>query len=198
MAPEIYRKTMGLLEDCIKQRDAVPGIRVGDYIRLPRLDPRVPEFDRLTMDLGDRFQTGGLGGSFYFAGSYMSYSGGLDPGVSSADLIPSDELRAGPAWIFASGVSQGGNAVTFDVPCRVFQLRDGADLAGLWSCEPPWRVKYYTPAGYSEPKWVVEQRRGYDRRLFDTEDEFVDWAGENGFMVDVSTPEKPRILWVPA
>ena len=116
-----------ILTQRVSAFNARPGPRVGDYIRLPRLHPKLGEFTRITHDWGDKMQTGGMGGSYYLGSESCSYSGGLDPGISTAQLIPTDETREGNVWFFDEGRAGAGRGVYFQIPLRVFTIRPGAD-----------------------------------------------------------------------
>ena len=86
------RENIDILAARSKAFDAHPGPRVGDYIYIPSDDDRIPEYTRITHDWGDQVQTGGHSGSSYYLseGGCLSYSGSLDPGIKTADLIPTD------------------------------------------------------------------------------------------------------------
>jgi hypothetical protein len=122
-----------------------PGVRVGDWLKCDPPDPRCPVYTRFTYDYGDGIQTGGQDGSFYFAGSYMSYSGGLDPGIAIADLVLTDEVKEGSCWFFDEGISGAGRGVHFQVPLRVFKPKPGAKLDGLWNLHCPYWMGVWTP-----------------------------------------------------
>lgn len=104
------------------------GPRVGDFLIRPDGKP-----DRFTHLWDDHIQTGGIGGSFYIGQGYISYSGGLEPGVKLADLHRVDgESKMGSVWFFHKGHMRAHNSVSYLVPFRVFVLKPGADISGLW------------------------------------------------------------------
>jgi hypothetical protein len=89
------------------------------------------ETTRFTHDWGDSIQTGGCGSGFYLGEGYISYSGGLDSGVKTSDLKPTDEKMKGWIWIFDKDIWGAGRGVDFEIDFRVFELIEGADLSGL-------------------------------------------------------------------
>lgn len=144
-----------LLEARLAALNARPGPRVGDYLRLPRLHPRLGEWTRITHDHGDLLQTGGNAGSSYYlgAGGGVSYSGGLDRGVIPGHLVPTADTRPGNCWFFDEGRSGAGRGVTFTVEWRVFDLRPGADLSGIAELECPFMLTVADAA--------MQERTGY-------------------------------------
>ena len=96
------------------------GPRVGDYIRM--LDGSLRRF---TYHWGDSIQTTtkdayAYGCCFYFGGTFMSFSGGLDSAIPLAQIEPTDEILDGNAWFFHHGFADAHRGVHFTVPCRVF------------------------------------------------------------------------------
>lgn len=104
-----------------------PGARVGDFLKLP-----TGKFTRFTYSWDDHIQTGGMGGSYYLGNGYLSYSGGLDPGVKKSDIVETDEKKDGLVWIFDKDEHRAHNAVHFKIEQRVFALKENADISGIW------------------------------------------------------------------
>lgn len=160
-----------------------PGARVGDYIRLPRVHPKLGEITRITHDHGDKLQTGGMGGSFYFSPrGFLSYSGSLDPGVGTTQLLPTEETRDGPVWFFDEDRSGAGRGVYFSAPMRVFTLRDGVDLSGIGELRCPYFLacldaeRHAQTCGY----WYTISRDAISHSAFATREELMAWLANNG------------------
>lgn len=184
-----------LMEFRQREFDQIPGPRVGDFLRLPRLDPRVPEVDRFTHDWDDYVQTGGIGGSYYFGGTFCSYSGGLDPGVVKADLVATDETRDGTCWFFDEDIAGAGRGIEFVIPFRVFDLREGADLHGLRRCSTHYRLHYHeasAPAKHGN-RWTLTYK-GMNHRGFDHEDDIHAWLQEQRFRIAQPVTKTQEIL----
>lgn len=74
------------------------------------------------------------GGSFsVFSSGGMSYSGGLDSGVKREDLIESDEQDFCACWFPESGWLRAHSAVYAKMKVRVWKVKKGADLSGVWN-----------------------------------------------------------------
>lgn len=102
--------------------------RVGDYLKLPN----DLGFTRFTHEWDESIQTGGGTGSFYLGKSGgVSYSGGLDSGVSKKDIVPTIELKKGFIWIFDEGISGAHRGKDFEIDFRVYELIKNADTSGL-------------------------------------------------------------------
>ena len=100
--------------------DARTGPREGDFVvfaggttrRLSHIwtfDSGAPEFIQ-TSD----------GGSFYLGDGYVSFSGGLHPGLRADLFRPTGTTRLGWAWTFHHNQHRASNAVHFRVPFRLF------------------------------------------------------------------------------
>ena len=115
-------KNIYILQDRIIAFNAHPGPRVGDYVYLPADDTHAEYYTRITHDWGDQVQTGGHEHSqFYFhASGTLDYSGGLDSGVATADLIATEEKKNGSAWFFDGNIRGAGGAWTSRFPCGFF------------------------------------------------------------------------------
>lgn len=113
-------------EEILKERIAlfnkIKGPRVGDWVYLSgEKEPR-----RFTYDWQDGLQVGsdpGDCGSFYFAGEYLSYSGGLDPTVKRETLVETTEKREGRVWFFHHDHHTAHNGVDAMVEFRVFRQK---------------------------------------------------------------------------
>lgn len=130
-----------ILEQRLKSFNAHDGPRVGDFLKLPMLHPKLGTITRFTHDWGDLMQTGGMGGSFYLSDGHLSYSGALDRGTEKKFIGRQVGERRGAVWFFSRNVHRAHNGVTFEIPCRVFELLPGADLtrfseleSGFWLC----------------------------------------------------------------
>jgi hypothetical protein len=176
------------------------GARVGDFLRLPQPDPRCPEFTRFTHDWGDSIQTGGMDGSFYLGHGFLSYSGGLDPGIAHTDLLPTTETKPGHVWFFDGDISGAGRGVSFSVLLRVFVTRPGADLTGVWEMHCP----------YNLTVWETEEaeKRGHRYRFtvshhstahnaFNTEQELRAWLTKMQLALvrDITTPGYQQLAY---
>lgn len=108
-----------------QQYNTLGGMRVGDWVKLPN-----GEYTRITHvwrnENGSPFsvQTGGtFYGSFYLGDGYISYSGGLDPGLDPKDLIPTHEKKKGQIWFFKNDHWKADNGIDYIMLFRVFLLR---------------------------------------------------------------------------
>jgi hypothetical protein len=161
--------------------NARPGPRVGDYLQIPPADPRAPEYTRFTHDWGDTIQTGGTStGSYYFTSTgYLSYSGSLDPGIATADLVATTATKPGRIWFFDDDISGPGRGVDFDIECRVFHARPGADLSQLYDLLCPYWLQVCDQEmeqrhGY---KFTIT-KHGYSARAFKLPAELDAWLAE--------------------
>jgi hypothetical protein len=124
--PETSEVNLSILAEREKQFNQVAGPRVGDYLLMP-----YGLYTRFTHAWDETIQTGGGSGSFFFGSGYCSYSGGLDSGVSYTDLIETTETKKGAIWFFDKNISGAGRGVYFEIPFRVFTLKEGANTNGL-------------------------------------------------------------------
>lgn len=175
----------------------IQGPRVGDYLYIPSNDKRVPEYTRFTHDWTDSIQTGGIGGSFYLGGSgSLSYSGGLDSGVKVADLILTDATKEGSIWFFDEGVVGAGRGKTFSIPMRVYTLKGGADLKGLYHITCPFYLTALTPemhngtCGY----WYTITNHAMAHTAFKTKEELMTWLHENNLGLTQDLPEEKGLF----
>lgn len=111
-----------ILAERMKKYNEIPGVRVGDWIEEP--DGRMT---RATYDWSDTIQNGGGEyGQFYLGDGYISYSGGLGPGVHKDKLVNTGKVKNGKVWFFKNDHWFAGNGIDFIVPFRVFKLVKGA------------------------------------------------------------------------
>ena len=107
-----------ILERRINALNAVKKIRAGDYVR--HLSSKM---DRVTHVWDDSAQTGGGQSSYYLGeGGYVSYSGGLDPGIPLAKLVLTDEVKKGMVWFFSRDHHTAHNGVDFSIDFRVYNV----------------------------------------------------------------------------
>jgi hypothetical protein len=111
--------------EILKQRqaefDAVPGPRVGDFLRVGE------DFLRFTHDWDDSLQTtvphlsSAYSASFYLGEKgYVSFSGSLDPPIDKTRLQYTGETKDGAFWFFHHGWQGAHRGVQCSIPCRVF------------------------------------------------------------------------------
>lgn len=107
-----------ILAERMKKYDEIHGVRVGDWIETPN-----GRMTRATYDWGEEIQDGGGEyGQFYLGDGYISYSGGLDPGVRKDELVNTGKVKNGKVWFFKDDIWTAGNGIEFIVPFRVFKL----------------------------------------------------------------------------
>lgn len=174
----------------------ISGPRVGDYLYIPSIDKRVPEYTRFTHDWTDSIQTGGIGGSFYMGESgALSYSGGLDPGVKVADLILTDATKDGSVWFFDEDRPGGGRGKTFNIPMRVYTLKEGANIDGLHHISCPYYLTALSPEGHAKTcgYWYTIMVYGMSRTAFKTKEELAAWLHENKLGLTQDLPEEKGV-----
>lgn len=99
---------------------------VGDCIFLP--DGQVVYFCSVYEDRGQTCNGGSF--SLYDTG-YISYSGGLDSGISYSDIFLTDEYYVLPIWFCHNGILCANCAIYANIRCRVWKTKEGADLSGI-------------------------------------------------------------------
>jgi hypothetical protein len=99
--------------------DEIHGVRVGDWVRFA--DGTLRRVSHIWREDADpvSVQTSD-GGSFYLGDRYVSFSGGLHPGIDPATLTPTDEAKSGSCWFFHHDWARAGGAVSVTIPFRVF------------------------------------------------------------------------------
>ncbi len=120
------KENQEILKRRTEEYNKIPGARVGDYLKLPN-----GKYTRFTYGFDDHIQTGGHGNGFYLGNGYISYSGGLDPGVKLSDITQTEQTKKGFIWFFDNDFATGGNGRDFEIDFRVFKLKPDADLSGL-------------------------------------------------------------------
>ena len=109
-----------ILERRVNAFNAIKTIMEGDYVR--HLSGKM---DRVTYVWPDSAQTGGGQSSFYLGeGGYVSYSGGLDPGIPLAKLVLTEEVKKGMVWFFSRDHHTAHNGVDFMIDFRVYNVTE--------------------------------------------------------------------------
>jgi len=118
-------KDQELLAERIRRRDAIPGPRIGDFVKLQDGTLR-----RFTYNWGDRIQTTLPGvshcsSSFYLDSTGLaSFSGSLDDPIPISELhLIEGTVQDGHFWMFHHNVQRAHNGVDVVAPCRVFEHR---------------------------------------------------------------------------
>lgn len=180
-----------ILEMRVASFNEHPGPRVGDYLQLPKLHPKLGDMTRFTHAWDDSIQTGGLGGSYYLGDGYLSYSGSLDTGTLRKFIGNQIGTRLGRVWFFDEDIHRAGRGVNFNIECRVFELLPGADLSRYSELETGYSVcvcddQQQKRHGY---KFTV-QHRCMAHVAFKELSELMSWARIQGFTLpqDLSTP----------
>jgi hypothetical protein len=107
-----------ILERRVNAFNAVETIREGDYVK--HLSGKI---DRITHVWDDAAQTGGGQGSYYLGeNGYVSYSGGLDPGIPLTKLVLTDEIKKGMIWFFSRNNAFAHNGINFMIDFRVYEV----------------------------------------------------------------------------
>jgi hypothetical protein len=115
-------RDQAILDARVKEWNQIRKPRVGDFIKM--LDGTVRRF---THDWDDGLQTtmgtAPCNGdqSFYFGGSFVSFSGSLDSTIPNECIKPRHEMRDGPFWFFHHDMAMAHNGVGFTVPCRIYE-----------------------------------------------------------------------------
>src|ERR1051326_598604 len=120
-------KDREILAERVEAYNDIAGPRRGDYVKTPD-----GKYHRFAWVHDDNIQCVWGGGSFYLGKGYIEYSGGLNAGVKRADLIPTGETKAGEIWFFHHNDARAYNGVVTEIKFRVYALKAGADLSGLW------------------------------------------------------------------
>lgn len=184
-------------------RERIAGPRVGDFLRLPRIDPRQPEFTRFTHHWDhpeapekSTMQTGGSrhGRYYFFDSGELSYSGGLHPGIPVSALIPTADTMPGSVWFFDRNESGPGRGVDFEVPCRIYDLAPGTDTSRLYELHVPYRCRYQ-PDGGSYGYRYVTTHHGGPHKGFRTLEELQAWAAAENYALVPLEDGNYRIAW---
>jgi len=124
--PQLDEKNTAILKDREAKYNKKAGPRVGDFLKLPD-----GTYTRFTYDWGDSIQTGGASRSFYLGNGYISYSGGLDPGIEKSDVKLLKIKKYGLVWFFKDDWQRAGGGIDAKMAFRVFTPVKGADLSGV-------------------------------------------------------------------
>ena len=117
-----------LLERRIRLRDEDTGPRIGDFV-IPHCSFATGKerTERIAHDWGDLGVQTAPGGSFYLGEGFVSFSGALNPMISTALLDPTGEIREGWFWFFSRDLRKARNGVKAQAPCRVYRYRGAID-----------------------------------------------------------------------
>ena len=113
--PKFDERDQAILDQRRAELDAVQGPRVGDWIRFA--DGMVWQISHLWDDSAQYT----WGGSFYLGNGYVSYSGGLEPGIPLDSLTLTSESKPGNVWFFHHDWSKAHNGVSATVDFRVYE-----------------------------------------------------------------------------
>lgn len=109
-----------ILEERIARLDAVPGPRVGDWVRFADgIERRISYIWRDEHDTMLSVQTS-AGGSYHLGDGYVSMSGSLFVGVDPATLTATTETRVGSVWFFHHNLWRAYNAIDTEMTFRMF------------------------------------------------------------------------------
>lgn len=104
--------------------ERVSGPRCGDFVRYP--DGHEERISHLWEfhpdDEFESFAQTSEDGSFYLGHGYVSFSGGLNPGVPIASLRLTDETKPGRVWMFHHDHRRAHNGVDFEIVFRVYEV----------------------------------------------------------------------------
>jgi hypothetical protein len=184
-----------LLANKLAAFDRQPGPRVGDYLQLPNVHPKLGQFTRFTHHWGDTIQTGGLSGDYFLsAGGHLFYSGILDSGVSVSDIMPEPTgTRAGSVWFFNQDLSGAGRGVDYTAPMRLFSLRPGADLSGIGEIRCPFHLSALDQEQHARTcnYWFTVTKGGISHIAFTTREQLQDWMVAEGLELTHALPATP-------
>ena len=182
-----------ILKERLSAFNKISGPRVGDYVYMPSNDERVPEYTRIThiWPGPDRIQTGGHENSSYYLGGSLSYSGGLDGGIAPDDLISTDRTKSGQIWFFDKDISGAGRGVYFTAEMRIFAVKAGADISGLYHLKCPYDLCVLDAAQHARTcgYWYTITKNATSHTAFRTEEELTAWLKQN--RLTLSAPLTP-------
>ncbi|HEU4344084.1 MAG TPA: hypothetical protein VFU31_21220 [Candidatus Binatia bacterium] len=186
-------RNLEILKTRVEKFDARPRARVGDFLRLPALHPRLPSWTRFTHDWGDHIQTGGTeNGSYYLGSGYLSYSGSLNPGVAHADLLATTEQKEGRLWFFDHNDARADGGVEFVIPLRVFELRPGAKIDGLYELHCPFYLHVWEPKEPRDYRFRIV-KHAYSHVAFHLEHELHAWLRSEGLELTALANQSQRL-----
>jgi len=126
---QAVKKDFLLLEQFNKayqKRHSVNTHSVGDCLPLP--DGQKVYFCHIHDHEGQTCDAG----SFHLSNTgYMSYSGGLDAGISFDSILLTADKSALQVWFSHRGLLSGGCAIHANIESRVWITKQGADLSGI-------------------------------------------------------------------
>lgn len=98
---------------------------LGDALRLP--DGQTVYFCHIYDNKAQTCE----GGSFHLGEGYLSYSGGLDSGISFSGIELTAEKFVLPVWFCHRGYLTGGCGIYARIECRIWKTKECADLTGI-------------------------------------------------------------------
>lgn len=93
------------------------GPRVGDFVQIGE------RLGRFSHDWGSTGLQWSECGSFYLGGSWVEFSGGLNPTIPREKLTQTDRTQDGTFWFFHHAQSGAHRGVGCRIPCRVFRAQ---------------------------------------------------------------------------
>jgi hypothetical protein len=119
-------KNRKIINDTFDRLDLIPGIRLGDFIRLG--DGNIVRVTHVWDD-DDSVQTF-EDGSYHVDDGISFSSGSLYPGIPAKSCIRTNETRLGLIWVFNRGWQEAHMGVHYRVPFRVYECADY--VKGKW------------------------------------------------------------------
>lgn len=117
---ELDERDTELLAQRVAAFDAVPGCRVGDYIRFAGgVERRISYIWRDEHDTPFSVQTS-AGGSYYLGNGGLSMSGSLFTGIEPETLTDTGETLPGSVWFFHHNRMVAGGGRDATIAFRVF------------------------------------------------------------------------------
>lgn len=115
-------RDQAILAERVAEIDRREGPRVGDFVRYADgVEHRVSHVWGDEAD--DTIQTS-YGGSFYLGHGYVSFSGGLEPGVKRETLTLTGERKDGRVWFFHHDYATAHNGVDARMAFRVYETSE--------------------------------------------------------------------------
>jgi hypothetical protein len=192
-----------LLKQYLEKYNSIPTTgnkpRMGDILRLPQPDPRMPKYMRFCAFWPDTIQTCGLHhGSFHINEGGISFSGGLDPGVKRSDIIPSQNQKTKEAviWFFDRGLSGANRGIHTSAHFHVFDVKPDADLSKIFSRQPGLFIQYWGDHATSNNgyRWTVT-KDATARTAFKTEAELNAWLVRNNLALKHDITQSQSVVW---
>ena len=124
---ELAKTDLSIFRERALKQSKLKGFNVGQVVLLP--DGQIVTISHVW---NDKVQTSGSQGSLYLcSGGGVSRSGGLDSGILKSDLIPTERTHLQKCWIFHLNSSGAHRGVFWDIPFKIYTVKDGADLSGV-------------------------------------------------------------------